>query len=36
MVITRMRKQCVPGALSPPPPLHLEVRLGAHTPLLLV
>ena len=26
MAIKRMRKQCVPGALSPPPP-HLGTRL---------
>ena len=26
-IITRMRKQCVPGALSPPPP-RLGTRLG--------
>ena len=27
MAIKRMRKQCVPGTLSPPPPPHLGTRL---------
>ena len=27
VAIKRMRKQCVPGALSPPPPLYLGTRL---------
>ena len=27
MAIKRMRKQCVPGTLSPPPPLRLGTRL---------
>ena len=29
-IIRHMREQCKPGALSPPPPLHLGTRIVAH------